>query len=252
MKVMKFGGTSVGSASAMLKVKEIVERSTENTVVVVSAMGGITDRLIKTAVMASEGSTSYTDELQIIIEKHHTAIAELLGTSDRAKNVTEKVDAMLDELSNIYKGVYLIKDLSAKTKDTIVSYGERLSSTIISTVIDGAELKDSRKIVKTTHYFNKHIVDFETTNELIRKAIDPTARITVMGGFISSDRDSDDVTNLGRGGSDYTAAIVAAALDASMLEIWTDVDGFMTADPRVINAAYVIDHLTFALSLIHI
>ena len=246
MKVMKFGGTSVGSASAMLKVKEIVERSTENTVVVVSAMGGITDRLIKTAVMASEGSTSYTDELQIIIEKHHTAIAELLGTSDRAKNVTEKVDAMLDELSNIYKGVYLIKDLSAKTKDTIVSYGERLSSTIISTVIDGAELKDSRKIVKTTHYFNKHIVDFETTNELIRKAIDPTARITVMGGFISSDRDSDDVTNLGRGGSDYTAAIVAAALDASMLEIWTDVDGFMTADPRVINAAYVIDHLTFA------
>mgnify|MGYP000826719976 FL=1 len=246
MKVMKFGGTSVGSASAMLKVKEIVERSTENTVVVVSAMGGITDRLIKTAVMASEGSTSYTDELQIIIEKHHTAIAELLGTSDRAKNVTEKVDAMLDELSNIYKGVYLIKDLSAKTKDTIVSYGERLSSTIISTVIDGAELKDSRKIIKTTHYFNKHIVDFETTNELIRKAIDPTARITVMGGFISSDRDSDDVTNLGRGGSDYTAAIVAAALDASMLEIWTDVDGFMTADPRVINAAYVIDHLTFA------
>lgn len=242
---MKFGGSSVGSALAMLRVKQIVEQSTEPTIVVVSAMGGITDRLIRTAKMASSGDDGYISELQFIIDKHHTTIDELMEGAV-AVEVRTKVDAMIDELSNIYKGIYLIKDLSERTRDTIVSYGERLSSTIIAAVIDGAELKDSRSIIRTTHYYDKHIVDFEQTNERIREAFATLPQRTVMGGFISSDRDSGDVTNLGRGGSDYTAAIVAAALDADMLEIWTDVDGFMTADPRVINTAYVIDHLTFA------
>ena len=246
MKVMKFGGTSVGSASAMLRVKQIVEQSAEPTIVVVSAMGGITDRLIRTAKMASSGDENYLGELQFIIDKHHATIAELMGDSALAQEIRTKVDSMIDELSNIYKGIFLIKDLSERTRDTIVSYGERLSSTIIAAVIDGAELKDSRSIIRTTHYYDKHIVDFEQTNERIREAFAELPQRTVMGGFISSDRDSGDVTNLGRGGSDYTAAIVAAALDADMLEIWTDVDGFMTADPRVINSAYVIDHLTFA------
>ena len=181
-----------------------------------------------------------------MVDKHYKTIAELMGDSALAQEIRTKVDAMIDELSNIYKGIFLIKDLSERTRDTIVSYGERLSSTIIAAVIDGAELKDSRSIIRTTHYYDKHIVDFEQTNERIREAFAELPQRTVMGGFISSDRDSGDVTNLGRGGSDYTAAIVAAALDADMLEIWTDVDGFMTADPRVINSAYVIDHLTFA------
>lgn len=243
---MKFGGTSVGSATAILRVKQIVEQSTEPTIVVVSAMGGITDRLIRTAKMASSGDENYLSELQFIIDRHHSTIEELMGASSLAIEVRTKIDAMIDELSNIYKGIFLIKDLSERTRDTIVSYGERLSSTIISAMIDGAELKDSRSIIRTTHYYDKHIVDFEQTNERIREAFATLPQRTVMGGFISSDRDSGDVTNLGRGGSDYTAAIVAAALDADMLEIWTDVDGFMTADPRVINTTYVIDHLTFA------
>lgn len=246
MKVMKFGGTSVGSASAMLRVKQIVEQSTEPAIVVVSAMGGITDRLINTAKMASSGDKGYISELQFIIDKHHSTINELMGDSVLAKEILTKVDAMIDELSNIYKGICLIKDLSERTRDTIVSYGERLSSTIIAAVIDGAELKDSRSIIRTTHYYDKHIVDFEQTNQRIREEFATLPQRTVMGGFISSDRDSGDVTNLGRGGSDYTAAIVAAALDADLLEIWTDVDGFMTADPRVINSTYIIDHLTFA------
>ena len=243
---MKFGGTSVGSASAMLRVKQIVEQSTEPAIVVVSAMGGITDRLINTAKMASSGDKGYISELQFIIDKHHSTINELMGDSVLAKEILTKVDAMIDELSNIYKGICLIKDLSERTRDTIVSYGERLSSTIIAAVIDGAELKDSRSIIRTTHYYDKHIVDFEQTNQRIREEFATLPQRTVMGGFISSDRDSGDVTNLGRGGSDYTAAIVAAALDADLLEIWTDVDGFMTADPRVINSTYIIDHLTFA------
>ncbi len=246
MKVMKFGGTSVGSASAILRVKRIVEQSTENTVVVVSAMGGITDRLIHTAATASQGVDSYADELKYIIGRHRDTIAELLGDTPLAAKVRAKTDAMLDELSNIYRGVHLIKDLSDRTRDTIVSYGERLSATILSAVIDGAELKDSRELIRTTRYFDKHIVDFEETTECLRSAFVFQPRIAVMGGFISSDRDTGDVTNLGRGGSDYTAAIVAAVLNAEMLEIWTDVDGFMTADPRVINNAYVIGHLTFA------
>jgi aspartokinase/homoserine dehydrogenase 1 len=153
--------------------------------------------------------------------------------------------ALLDELSNIYKGVYLIKELSSKTSDTIVSYGERLSSLIISKVIDGAELFDSRKFIKTKKMFSKHDVDLELTSGLIREYFASAPKICLVPGFISSDRDTNDVTNLGRGGSDYTASLLAAILNANVLEIWTDVDGFLTADPRVISTAYVIDKLSY-------
>ena len=132
----------------------------------------------------------------------------------------------------------LINDLSAKTSDTIVSYGERLSSLIVSNVIKDAKLFDSRKYIKTVKQFNKHIVDFDLTHTRRKDTFSPP-------GFISSSTETGEVTNLGRGGSDYTASILATALDANTLEIWTDVDGFMTADPRVISSAYVIDRLTF-------
>ena len=160
-------------------------------------------------------------------------------------DVQKKVMALLDELSNIFKGVYLINDLSAKTSDTIVSYGERLSSLIVSNVIKDAKLFDSRKYIKTVKQFNKHIVDFDLTNKLIKETFSPLPKVSLVPGFISSSTETGEVTNLGRGGSDYTASILATALDANTLEIWTDVDGFMTADPRVISSAYVIDRLTF-------
>ncbi len=244
MKVLKFGGTSVGSVDSIKNVKMIVEQCSEPVFVVVSALGGITDKLIATAQMASQGDSDYMESMQYIRDRHAQVIAGVVPQMYR-EEIDYRIGELLDELANIYRGVFLIKDLSPKTLDAIVSYGERLSSTIISRVINGAVLFDSREFIKTEPQFNKHIVDFDTTNSLIREVFAEQPRISLVPGFISSDKVSGDTTNLGRGGSDYTAAILAAALDADKLEIWTDVDGFMTADPRVISSAYVIDHLSF-------
>jgi aspartokinase/homoserine dehydrogenase 1 len=244
MKVLKFGGTSVGSAESILSVKKIVEAVEEPVIVVVSALGGITDHLLHTAELASGGDKSYKEAFSEIVERHKSVVEGLLSGSKQA-TVMGKVTETLDELENIYRGVFLIKDLSAKTSDAIASYGERLSSVIASHVIDNAKLYDARQFIKTHKQFNRHVVDFEQTNRLIRKTFTPMPQIALIPGFIASSRDDGEITNLGRGGSDYTASILAAALDASILEIWTDVDGFMTADPRIINSAYVIAHLSF-------
>ncbi|MDR2469794.1 MAG: bifunctional aspartate kinase/homoserine dehydrogenase I [Tannerella sp.] len=244
MKVLKFGGTSVGSVDSILNVKKIVESVRKPVVVVVSALGGITDRLIETSKAASTGNKSYQQALTEIIWRHREIISGVVAEAKRPE-VEKQTMALFEELENILRGVYLIKDLSAKTSDTIVSYGERLSSCILSNVIDGATLYDSRLFIKTVRQFNKHIVDFELTNRLIRETFRELPQIALIPGFISSSKENGEITNLGRGGSDYTASILATALDASILEIWTDVDGFMTADPRVINSAYVIDRLSF-------
>ena len=244
MKVLKFGGTSVGSVASIKNVKMIVEQCDEDVIVVVSALGGITDKLIATAHMANNGDEEYITALQGIRDRHSEVIAGVVPAEYR-NEIEERVTLLLDELANIYRGAFLIKDVSSKTLDAIVSYGERLSSTILSRVIDGIVLFDSRSFIKTETQFNKHTVDFETTNRLIAETFAQKPHRALVPGFISSDIENGDTTNLGRGGSDYTAAILAAALDASRLEIWTDVDGFMTADPRVISSAYVIDHLSF-------
>ena len=244
MKVLKFGGTSVGSVNSILSVKKIVEAVDEPVIVVVSALGGITDKLLNMSQLASKGDSSYKKEFSEIVIRHKSIVEGVVSKSKQAP-VMKKVMEILDELENIYRGVFLIKDLSAKTSDTIVSYGERLSSFIISNVIKNAKLYDARQFIKTHKQFNKHVVDFEQTNKLIKSTFTPMPKIALVPGFISSSSDNDEVTNLGRGGSDYTASILAAALNASILEIWTDVDGFMTADPRVINSAYVINHLSF-------
>ena len=245
MKVLKFGGTSVGSVNSILSVKKIVEAIEEPVIVVVSALGGITDKLLATSTMASKGDLAYEKELSEIIARHLDVIEGVIEDKEVRMDVQKKVMALLDELSNIFKGVYFINDLSAKTSDTIVSYGERLSSLIVSNVIKDAKLFDSRKYIKTVKQFNKHIVDFDLTNKLIKETFSPLPKVSLVPGFISSSTETGEVTNLGRGGSDYTASILATALDANTLEIWTDVDGFMTADPRVISSAYVIDRLTF-------
>ncbi len=244
MKVMKFGGTSVGSVKSLKNVKQIVESCQEPVIVVVSALGGITDKLIETARIAALGTSAYEENMREIVARHHDIIAGIVPESRRAE-VKAQTDTLLDELSNIYKGVSLIRDLSSKTQNIIVSYGERLSSFIISRVIDGAEHYDSRSFIKTNSQFDKNVVDFDTTNSLIHKTFSTLPQVALVPGFISSDSHTGEVTNLGRGGSDYTAAILAAALDANKLEIWTDVDGFMTADPRVINNTYVIEQLSF-------
>ena len=245
MKVLKFGGTSVGSVESILNVKRIVEAVDEPVIVVVSALGGITDKLLATSEMASKGDIGYESSFSEIVSRHLNVIEGVIPDPALCAETQEKVMILLDELGNIFRGLYLIKDLSVKTSDTIVSYGERISSLIISNVVKDAKLFDSRKFIKTEQQFTKHIVDFDLTNKLIHETFSPLPKVSLVPGFISSSKENGEVTNLGRGGSDYTASILATALDATVLEIWTDVDGFMTADPKVISSAYVIERLSF-------
>ncbi|MDR0385817.1 MAG: bifunctional aspartate kinase/homoserine dehydrogenase I [Prevotellaceae bacterium] len=242
MKVLKFGGSSVGSADVIFNVKQIVKAEKEPVIVVVSAAGGITDRLIEISRLASQGA-DYAAEYQKIVDIHRDLIYRTIA-DDRADPVLERIDRMLEELCKILQGISLIRDLSPKTSDLIVSYGEKISSFFMSHVLD-AQLFDSCTFIKTGREFNRHIVDFELTNKLIRETFARLPEVSVVPGFISSDAVSGDITNLGRGGSDYTASIIAAELGADVLEIWTDVDGFMTADPKVINNAYVIEKLSY-------
>lgn len=228
----------------MSSVKQIVESCHEPVIVVVSALGGITDRLIETARVAVVGGDGYESHFRAIVERHKAMVQQAVEPAKQLE-LLALIDPLLGELGNIFRGVSLIKDLSTKTLDTIVSYGERLSSLIVSRVIEGAVHYDARFFIKTSRQYGKHIVDFDETNKLVKRYFAELPRVAVVPGFIASDRITGDVTNLGRGGSDYTASILATALGASQLEIWTDVDGFMTADPRVINTAYVIEHLSF-------
>ena len=244
MKVLKFGGTSVGSSKGILQIKKVAQASNDDVIIVVSALGGITDMLLATARTASQGDPSYVTMLEEITSRHKQIVEEVIAPAEKG-NILSKIEKLLDELSNIFKGVYLIKDLSDKTNDAILSYGERLSSIIVNGAVEGSGLYDSREFIKTQPYFSKHTVVFEPTDRLIRDTFAKRGKISIVPGFISSDINTGDVTNLGRGGSDYTAAILASALGATRLEIWTDVDGFMTADPKVINNAYVIEKLSF-------
>ncbi|MDE6226498.1 MAG: bifunctional aspartate kinase/homoserine dehydrogenase I [Muribaculaceae bacterium] len=245
MKVLKFGGTSVGTVESLTNVKRIVEETPGRKVVVVSALGGITDMLIATAKLAVADDIAYLDNYARIVERHATVVNGVIPPSRRDATFT-LVKMMLDELGNIYKGVMLLHDLSQRALDIIVSYGERLSSVIVANMIKGATHFDSRTFIRTKEGpLGNRELDSELTAKLIREKVCSYEWDTaVMGGFIASDT-TGEVTNLGRGGSDYTAAIMAANLDAEELEIWTDVDGFMTADPRVIDNAYVIEELTF-------
>lgn len=246
MKVLKFGGTSVGSANSILNLRKIVEGQSLPTVIVVSALGGVTDLLIKTARLAADGREDYKVLFDGIVTRHHEMIDAVI-TDGRAELISE-TDSLLNELSSIYQGVFLIRDLSPKTQAAIVSYGERLSSRIVSRLIPGSVLHDSRSFIRTERKHGRAVLDSELTRRLVCEEFAPgklEGRIHIVPGFISSDKHTGEVTNLGRGGSDYTASIIAAALDAEALEIWTDVDGFMTADPRVIPTAYTINSLSY-------
>ena len=255
MKVLKFGGTSVGSVKSILSLKKIVETEAGRgpVVVVVSALGGITDKLITTSKLALSGDDRWREEFDAMVTRHHQMIDTIINDSQKRVDLFNKVDQLFDQLKSIYYGVYLIHDLSKKTQDAIVSYGERLSSNIVATLIKGGIRMNSRDFIRTEKKNGKHVLDAELTAQLVKEAFAPVCcngiatnkTVAVVPGFISRDRDSGETTNLGRGGSDYTAAIIAAALEAEVLEIWTDVDGFMTADPRVIKTAYTINELSY-------
>ena len=247
MKVLKFGGTSVGSVKSILSLKKIVENEArqQSVIVVVSALGGITDKLLYTAQLALNGDQGWKTEFDAMVDRHHQMIDAIISDPSSRENLFNVVDSLLDQLKSIYFGVYLIHDLSEKTQDAIVSYGERLSSNIVATLIRGARWFDSRTFIKTERVNEKHTLDSELTYRLVKKTFSDLPHISLVPGFISRDKTTERTTNLGRGGSDYTAAIIAAALDAECLEIWTDVDGFMTADPKVIKTAYTINELSY-------
>lgn len=249
MKVLKFGGTSVGTVGSLTNVRNIVDSLDEPAVVVVSALGGLTDRLIATAHMASEGDMAFKTSM-LEMSRRHFDIIDAVVPENRRGEVMNIVGGLLSQLEDLYTGLSLIRDLPEKTLNQIVSFGERMSSVIVANMLRDAVHKDSLEFMKTEKWFNKDIAARQLTDRLIQDTFTlPLGRTVVTGGFISRDRESGEITNLGRGGSDYTAALIAAALNADSLEIWTDVDGFMTADPRIIRDARVIDHMSFIESM---
>ena len=244
MKVLKFGGTSVGSAGNILRVKKIIESVEEQRIIVVSAVGGVTDKLINLAKLAESGNKDYQIKLDEITKIHYDIIDQLFEHSESI-SIKNLIDPVLDELKSIVKGVYLVKELSRKSFECISGIGERLSSRIIASLINETKWFDSREYIKTNLEFGRNQVLMDQTNELLLSVKDSLGQIALFPGFISSNKNGTNTT-LGRGGSDYTAAILAAVYNAHILEIWTDVDGFMTADPRIISRAYCIDRLSYA------
>jgi len=249
MKVIKFGGTSVGSAENIKRIDEIVRSRQTDLIVVVSAVGGVTDLLLAAANAGAKGNeiNSYLEE---IWSRHEKIMAGLFDVKTLGE-VTVKMKNLFDELEKILQGIRLIGELTPKTLDKVMGFGERLSSLFIARYLN-AELIDSSAVIRTDNNHGRANVDFKFTYEQISQACSGLKRVAVAPGFISSAHDG-TMTTLGRGGSDYTAALFAAALNAEKLEIWTDVDGFMTADPKVISKAYPIPQLTYseALELSH-
>lgn len=241
MKVLKFGGTSVGSAENIKKVKDIVLKQNDDVIVVVSALGGITDKILTAAHLASTSTDDFHTALEEIKKRHEETIRELFNNSGDISSIVNK---LLNELEQILTGITLVGELTSKTLDRLVGIGERISSHIVAQYI-GAKRVDSAELICTDSNFGKALVDFTITNAKLKESFSGFKGIAVMPGFISKNSKG-EFTTLGRGGSDFTAAIIAAALDVDVLEIWTDVNGFMTADPRVIRKAYSIPELTYS------
>lgn len=248
MKVLKFGGTSVGTVESLRNVKAIVESQQTDCIVTVSALGGITDRLIDCARRASVGDTTYTALHQEMKERHHSVIEGVVADATRRTEVIGQIDELLSQLATLYDAIALLGELTPRTMDLIVSYGERMSCIIVCKMLSDAVLCYSPDFIRTRLSYGKHMLAAEATARLISENVAPElsrSHTIVVPGFIARDENSGKITNLGRGGSDYTAAILAAELGAEVLEIWTDVDGFMTADPRIIKDAAIIDRLSF-------
>lgn len=245
MKVLKFGGTSVGTPESLSNVRAIVESQSEPCIVTVSALGGITDRLIAAADMAAAGDDTYSEVFAEICARHRR-VCEAVVPSGYLGDAWEAVKGLLDELDTILKAIRLLGEITERTRDLVVSYGERMSCIIVTSMIPGARLAHSLDFIRTRRNFGKSVLDQELTSRLIAEqfATLQGADTVIVPGFIARDSDG-RISNLGRGGSDYTAAILAAESGANVLEIWTDVDGFMSADPRIVKDAIVIERLSF-------
>jgi len=258
MNVLKFGGTSVANAQNINLVLNIVSEISkkDQLVVVVSAFSGVTDLLVLAASNAAAKDKSYKEIVSQIEKKHKDAIEELIALTEQSELI-DAINSNLNHLKTLLDGCYLLGELSNRTSDTILSFGELLSSQIIAKALQqknkNADYKDSREVIKTNNHFGKAVVNFDVTNKLIADFFKSTSNtVTVMPGFIASSEDG-NTTTLGRGGSDYTAAIVAGALNSSQLEIWTDVNGMFTANPKIVKQAQPIETISYqeAMELSH-
>ncbi len=251
MRVLKFGGTSVSNAERLRLVTDIVHKQYKQDTkicVVVSAFSGMTDLLLKTVHLAESSDQAYKEACEAFISKAHQVAKELLDTPTY-NQIAQELNDNHQKLKDLLSGVSLIQEASPKTMDFVVSFGERNCAFILAHYLKSqglpAEYIDARQLIKTDDHYGAAVVDFKLTNQLISDRLSSDKAIYVITGFIGSERVSGVTTTLGRGGSDYSAAIIAAALDAAVLEIWTDVDGVLTSDPRVVTKAYTIPELTY-------
>lgn len=251
MKVMKFGGTSVGSIESLRNLRDIVNAEAKPVLVVVSAMGGFTNQLLAMCEQAQQRDISFMETLEAARQRHHEAIDGVVIESMR-QEVHATIDRFIDESLKPYylalgTNPHMPVNEMERLCDAIVAHGEILSSAIVAGMFEDGVPHLSLNYMRTVPDGTGRILDWEETERLVKQdfaTIDDG--VHVAQGFISRDKTSGDVTNLGRGGSDYTAAILASLLDAQALEIWTDVDGFMTADPRTHPEATVIPQMTYA------
>ncbi len=258
MKVLKFGGTSVANAANIAKVINILkENAKENQLlVVVSALGGTTDTLLEAGALAQKGDGAYANSFKTVENRHLETARELIPI-DKQSSVLGGLKKILNELESTLEGVFLLKEFSDKTHDKIVSFGERLSSYIVFNAVKAVEnnaaLKDSRELIVTDSAFTQAVVDSTATkNNIVSFFKESKAKIVILPGFVASNKEG-ETTTLGRGGSDFTAALIAAALNSSQLEIWTDVSGMYTANPKIVKGAFPIQNISYqeAMELSH-
>ena len=249
MIVMKFGGTSMGTVRAIEQVVDvIIKRRKEVVGVVVSAYSKCTDQLIELGHLASTGDLLYTRLCEDLLKRHLDSVYDLIKNLQQKQKTAERVIETFEELKRLLEGIFLIRELSPRTLDLLMSFGERLSAYILAqTLVDRgleAEFVDTRKFIKTDRQFGNAKVNFQVTDKKIRNFFRRSVKLPILTGFIASSADN-ETTTLGRGGSDYTAAILGAALCVDSIEIWTDVDGVMTADPKKVKRAFPIINMSY-------
>lgn len=251
MKVLKFGGTSVGSVESIRQVVGIIQSSIEadgKITVVFSAMGGVTNRLIEIGRMAASGQPEYLELLKGVEERHFAVIRSLIHVKSQSSTIAV-TKGLFNQLEDLLRGVLLTRELTLRSLDLVMSFGERLSVTILAGVFNSenipSDICDARKLIRTNTNHGVAAVDFEATNHKILEHFAKTDRLQCVTGFIGSDA-AGVTTTLGRGGSDYTASILGAALEVDVIEIWTDVNGMMTADPRKVPNAFTIPSISYA------
>ena len=251
-KILKFGGTSCGSVESIQSVLSVIEsnwKSSKQFAVVFSAMSGVTNSLLEAGKLASQGKEPYLPLIETIETRHFEVIKHFIPLKGQSQ-VIAHIRTLVNELRDVLKGIALVKEISPKTSDLLVSFGERLSTSLITAILKEKGLPalfvDARQFIKTNDTFGKSEVDFGQTNALIHTFFEQHAQeICLITGFIGSNAQG-ETTTLGRGGSDYTASVIGAALDVKEIEIWTDVDGMMTADPRKVSNAFTIPSISYA------